>query len=154
MNVENTGKEQHEWNFKCLERLDKLDQDRATFKHKVELSLKTTEELYCTKTTHTNTTEELYKYINNQLLSYSKKDKCNADFVEVKKFSDLYTNNEATVKHSLKETKHLLDHFGIAIREMCRQDDADKIQKQVDTLPTKDYLHQFIFRAIEPFNIF
>jgi len=102
--------------------------------------LKTNEELYCTKITHANTSEELYKYIDNQLLLYSKTSKCNADFVEVKEFKDLYRNNEATVKHSLNETKHLLDYFGVAIREMCRQDDADKIQKQVDSLPTKDYL--------------
>lgn len=110
--------------------------------------------MFCTKATHADTRDELYKYIDKELLYYSKKSQCTDDFIVVKEFKELYQKNEKNVKYSLKETKHLLDHFGEVLKTASTIEDAEKIKKELSLLPTKDYLEQSIKKAIERFTIF
>ena len=81
-------------------------------------------------------------------MTCSKKSQCSADFVVVKEFRELYRKNESHRNVSVDEFKHLLDHFGVALKEKFSHKEAEKMQQQLDSVPSKEDLEKFSFEAV------
>ena len=148
MGLEKKFKDQSELNNELEKRIDCSKNDCSNFKKTVEKNFRTNDEFYCTKVNLTSAVEELNRYIDAQILTCSKKSQCGADFVVVKEFRELYRKNESHRNVSVDEFKHLLDHFGVALKEKFSHKEAEKMQQQLDSVPSKEDLEKFSFEAV------
>ena len=66
----------------------------------------------------------------------------------MKEFREQYRKDESFRNVSIKEFKHLLDHFDVNLKEKYAIAEAEKLQSQLDSVPSAADLEKFSFDAI------
>ena len=66
----------------------------------------------------------------------------------MKEFREQYRKDESFRNVSIKEFKHILDHFDVTLKEKYTIVEAEKMQLQLDLVPSAADLKKFSFDAI------
>jgi ribosomal protein L7/L12 len=82
------------------------------------------------------------------MIHYSKKSQCNDDYHIINIFKEQYRKDESFRNVSIKEFKHLLDHFDVTLKEKFTIVEAEKMQSHLDSVPSAADLEKFSFDAV------